>query len=96
MPPKIYTAGDRRPTFFARTFTELKVMFVRAVTVEQQKVLLQEGNRQCGDAQHMEGEVDRLWTDCRRQQWTLTQNQQTVLRVVAQPPIKNDKIFRKF
>ena len=57
MSPKTFTAGNRRPTFFARTFRELKVTFVRAVTVEQQRVLVQEGKWQCVDCQHMECEV---------------------------------------
>ena len=44
-------------TFVARTITKLKVRFVTAVTVKQQRVLLQQGNWECGDGQHMECEV---------------------------------------
>ena len=44
-------------TFVARTITKLKVRFVTAVTVKQHRVLLQQGNWECGDGQHMECEV---------------------------------------
>ena len=54
---KELSANDRKHTSFAQTITELKVTFVTAVTVKQQRVLLQQGNWQCGDGQHMECEV---------------------------------------
>ena len=42
--------------FVVRTIRELKVTFVTAVTMKQQRVLLQQGNRRYGDGQHMECE----------------------------------------
>ena len=51
------SANDRRLTFVARKFTNHKVTFFRAVGLKQHRVLLQQGNRQFGDRQHMECEV---------------------------------------
>jgi len=57
IPPKNFSNIKRRPYFFARTITELKATFATAVTLKQQRVLLQQGNQHDGDSQQMEFEV---------------------------------------
>ena len=59
IPSKNFTASDRRPTSDAGTIKKFKVTFVTAVTVKQKRALLQQGNWQCGDGEHMECEVVR-------------------------------------
>ena len=44
-------------SLLCRTITELKVTSVNAVTLNQLRLLLQQGNWQCGDGEHMECEV---------------------------------------
>ena len=46
-----------QPIFVARTITELKVTFVKAVALKQTRVLLQQGNWQYCDGQDMQCEV---------------------------------------
>ena len=46
-------------SLLCRTITELKVTSVNAVTLNQLRLLLQQGNWQCGDGEHMECEVLR-------------------------------------
>ena len=63
----LQTVSQQQKTpFVIRTITELKVTCVTVVTVKQQRVLLQEGDWECGDSEHMECEVltamDRLYS----------------------------------
>ena len=54
MPTNNWSAGDRRPTFVARTITEFKVTFVNTVLVKKQRVLLQQDNQKSGDSQKLQ------------------------------------------